>query len=298
MKQRLEAWAAQAAIALLRRLPPTTASNLGGTIARLVGPHLPISQIAQTNLRLALPTLDPQARRKIIRAMWDNLGRTIAELPHLQTLENTPQGPGWSLENIATIDTANANDKPFIMVSGHIANWEILPVAAARRGITMAGFYRAPDNPHIDALLGTLRRQSMRTPASLFPKGATGARQALQHLRQGGALGILADQKMNDGVEAQFFDRPAMTPQAPAALALRLRCPVIPVHVQRTGPARFHVVVDPPLPLPNTGDRAADILTLTQAINDRLETWIRARPESWLWLHRRWPKPLYKPTKP
>ena len=124
----------------------------------------------------------------------------------------------------------------------------------------------------------------------MFPKGAAGARLALAHLSRGGYLGMLMDQKMNDGIEARFFGRPAMTAPALAALALRFRCPVVPAHVQRVGPARFRLVCEEPLDLPDTGDRQADILAVTQAVNDRLERWIRARPEGWLWLHRRWPK--------
>jgi KDO2-lipid IV(A) lauroyltransferase len=46
--------------------------------------------------------------------------------------------------------------------------------------------------------------------------------------------------------------------------------------------------------LPDTGDRQADIEILTQALNDRLEYWVREQPHSWLWLHRRFPKDLYR----
>jgi KDO2-lipid IV(A) lauroyltransferase len=79
-----------------------------------------------------------------------------------------------------------------------------------------------------------------------------------------------------------------------AALALRFRCPVIPGYAERIGPARFHLVCEPPLPLPDTGDRQADIRALTQSVNDCLERWIRARPHEWLWMHRRFPKALYQ----
>ncbi len=60
------------------------------------------------------------------------------------------------------------------------------------------------------------------------------------------------------------------------------------------GPARFRLVCEPPMALPDTGDRRQGIQLLTRAVNDHLERWIRARPESWLWMHRRWPKPLYR----
>ena len=53
------------------------------------------------------------------------------------------------------------------------------------------------------------------------------------------------------------------------------------------------VTIEPPLALPGSGDRLADISALTAEMNRYLEKWIRARPESWLWLHRRWPKELH-----
>ena len=42
--------------------------------------------------------------------------------------------------------------------------------------------------------------------------------------------------------------------------------------------------------LPRSGDRNVDILALMTEVNRHIETWIRARPGDWLWLHRRWPK--------
>lgn len=124
----------------------------------------------------------------------------------------------------------------------------------------------------------------------MFAKGAAGARAALGHLRQGGYLAMLVDQKLNDGIAVPFFGRPAMTTPALAGFALHFRCPLIGAHVRRLGPARLQVVVEPPLALPDSGDRAADIAALTLRVNQTLEGWIRAQPEAWLWLHRRWPK--------
>ena len=105
---------------------------------------------------------------------------------------------------------------------------------------------------------------------------------------------MLVDQKMNEGIEARLFGRPAMTATAAAVFALRLRCPLLPVHAVRTGPARFRLVVEPPLPFPATGTPHADIAALTQAMNDCLERWVRAWPEGWLWLHRRFPQDVYR----
>jgi len=97
------------------------------------------------------------------------------------------------------------------------------------------------------------------------------------------------DQKLNEGIPVPFFGRPAMTAPTLAVLALRYRCDVLPVRVERRDGARFRLTIYPPLRLPDTGSRAADIGKLMEAVNATLEGWIRERPEQWFWLHRRWP---------
>jgi KDO2-lipid IV(A) lauroyltransferase len=101
---------------------------------------------------------------------------------------------------------------------------------------------------------------------------------------------MLNDQKLDNGIAVPFFGRDAMTAPALASFALKFRCPIIPVHVVREGPARLHVICEPPLTLPESGDKQADVLALTTETNRILERWIREKPGSWLWLHRRWPK--------
>ncbi len=290
---RLEGMAARGALRLLRRLGPAGASNLGGVLARTVGPILPVSRVADRNLRLALPALGASARRTIVRGVWENLGRTAGEFAHLSGLDETASGPGWEVVGAEHIDALARRGGPAILFTGHIDNWELVSIAARRRGVPFATLYRPSDNAEIDALILELRRASRGANEELFPKGARGARRTLQHLRQGGYVGLLQDQKMNDGIEARFFGQPAMTASALAALALKFGCPVLPMYVQRIGPARFRVTYEPLVTLPSSGHRATDIAVLTQMVNDRLEAWIRARPESWLWLHRRWPKEFY-----
>lgn len=291
---RIEAAAARAAIRLLRRLGPQAASDVGGATARFIGPWLPVSRVAERNLRLAMPELDHAARRAIIRGVWDNLGRTAGEFPHVPNLRETERGPGYELVGREHLAQVRARGGAALMFTGHIGNWEVLPLAAAQLGLGLASLYRPAENKLIDELILGLRRgPPAGANVNLFPKGAAGARQTLQHLRGGGFVGLLVDQKMNDGIEARFFDLPAMTASALASMALKFRCPVIPSYTERIGPARIRVTCEAPLPIPDTGDRTQDIRALTQSVNDRLESWIRARPESWLWLHRRWPKSYY-----
>ena len=282
------------AFGLLRALGAVRASNVAGGIARSIGPVLSVSKVADANLRRALPELDRALRRRIVRAVWDSLGRTIGEMPHLDQLRPSAVGPGWELvgdeQALALVRDRVSARAGVICFAGHLANWEVLVALAREAGLDFGVFYRAAGNLSVDRVVRDLRHHAGGGRLKQFPKGAIGARLGLQHLRRGGVLGMLVDQKTNDGIAVPFFGRPAMTAPALAALALRFSVPVIPIKVQRLGPARLRIVVERPLELPRSGDLQADIAAVTLMVNQCLERWIRERPGEWLWLHRRWPK--------
>lgn len=165
----------------------------------------------------------------------------------------------------------------------------ILPIAS-RLGMEVSGFYRASSNPVINKIIQDLRQQALGANSRMFAKGAKGARQALDHLRQGGSLGLLVDQKMNDGIAVPFLGHEAMTATALAHFALRFDLPIVPVYVMRLGGCRFRMVCEPPLAVSLTGNREADVRMICLAMNETLGRWVRTRPHTWLWLHRRWPK--------
>lgn len=291
LKEYIEYLLVKGIFAFLRKLSPECSSNLGGWVGRFLGPKLPVSKIAHQNLQLVMPELSEHKRNKIIRGMWDNLGRNIGEFPHLSKLkENTPIGPGWEVVGAQYLTEQEKHGGAVIFVSGHLGNWEMLPMGVARYGVPFSSFYRAANNKRVNKLILDLRAEAMGCSIPMFPKGAKGARQALKHLIQGGRLGVLSDQKMNDGIEVPFFGKPAMTSSAVASLALRLECPVIPGYVERLGPARLRIIVEPPIKYSLNRNNNESITILTGIINNKIEGWIRKKPEIWLWIHKRWPK--------
>ena len=280
---------------LLSLLPPVTASRLGGAVAESIGLFLPVThKVGDANLRLAMPELSAAERQRILRKVWQNLGQTIAELVCLRALREVPEGsprPGYTLDGWDEhVAPHLVPGKPALFFTGHTANWEVMPLIAATKGVDFGFMYRAPTNKLVDEMLARLRRDGYDGPVQMFAKGAAGGRAAYTHVRNGGALGFLVDQKLDTGLAVPFFGKPAMTMDALASFALRLRCPVFPIHVKRQGPARLHVACEPPLRLPESGDRQADALALTTEVNRIVENWVRQAPGDWLWLHRRWPK--------
>jgi len=177
-----------------------------------------------------------------------------------------------------------------ILFGGHLGNWEIAALAAGQYGLDIAQIYRAANNPLVDRTIARFRGAKGSSGTGEFiPKGAIASRRAVGALRRGAHLALLADQKLNDGIAAPFFGRPAMTAPALGLLALRFDCTVLPTRVERLQGARFRLTLYPPIEVPRSGNRDANVAALMTAVNATLEGWIRERPEQWFWVHSRWP---------
>jgi KDO2-lipid IV(A) lauroyltransferase len=275
-------------MALFKVLGLERASDFGGWIARNVGPKVPVSRRAQRNLQRAMPELSADERDRIVRAMWDNLGRTFAEYPHLEKFWALKPGARIEIVNKEAGLAAAAKGMGGFYVSGHFANWEVMAICIRDAGLKGTLVYRAPNNPMVAAWITNARGKNVLP--LLAPKGADGARMILAALKQKSFLAMLVDQKMNDGIEAPFFGIPAMTTAGPAQLSLKFGAPIVPVFNERLPGQRFRITVYPEITAPLTGDRQKDVLAITTKLNEFLEARIRERPEMWLWLHNRWPK--------
>ncbi len=304
----LEAAGASLVIAIISVLPVDWASAFGGWLGRTIGPRFGISKRATRNLTRALPEMPAAEVETTIRAMWDNLGRTAAEYPHVGKFwdARVPEDREGLLAMIAGMREAGeamffagervevaglehlerllAHRGAALFFSAHLGNWEVLPCWAARVGIPISVVYRAPNNPYFAKILRRLRSDH----GPLLPKGLQGALASVKVLEEGGRLGMLMDQKQNRGLAVPFFGRPAMTAPTIAKLALRYDCPIFGAWVQRLDGARFRITFAPPIEPRSGADEDAEIMAILVRINALLEDWIRARPDQWLWMHRRW----------
>ncbi|TAL01692.1 MAG: lauroyl acyltransferase [Rhodospirillaceae bacterium] len=290
IRHRIEAAAACAFLGAMARLPIDAASALGGWLGRRIGPLNSAHRTTLRNLAQALPELNAQAHRDIAGQAWDNLGRTVTEYAVLPRL----WAEGWrdriTVSGYEPLAALAAARKPAILFSGHIGNWETIPLALASLARPLTIVYRPPNNPAIDTVIGKIR--SAYT-AAMAPKGAAGARMIIKALDAGELVFMVVDQKINEGLAIPFFGRGAFTGPAIARLAMRFGCPVIPVRCERLDGCRFHVTVETPWtfggPLIGPPDENTVRAALTR-INARIEAWVRERPGQWLWMHRRWPK--------
>lgn len=281
-------------MALFKLIGIDAASALGGFIGRHVFYRLPPTKTARENLKASYPAMTPDEIEETVRQVCDNLGRVVAEYPHLDKLA---LGPGGRIEMVGKEfgDAAVATGKGVMFISGHFANWESMPVAGALLGYEGGLVYRPPNNPFVDRWIS--RQRAKRGPKEQISKGAQGTRRIFTLLRRGKSIFLLVDQKTYEGVPAPFFGRDAMTTAAPASLALKLGSILLPASAERLDGARFRVTIYPPLEFEPSGDFDRDVLALTAKINAAIEAMVRERPAQWLWVHRRWGGRRDKPKR-
>jgi len=273
---------------LFRLIGIDAASAFGGFIGRHVFTLLPPAQTAYNNLKAAYPQKSVAELRAIVRDVCENLGRVVGEYSHLDKMTLGP-GQRIEIEGIEHSDAAIARGKGVMFVSGHLGNWEVMPIAAAHLRYEGGLVYRPPNNPYVDRWIA--RQRAKLGPADQITKGAYGTRRIFTLLRRGKAIFMLVDQKTFEGVPVPFFGRDALTTPAPASLALKLGSVLLPASCERTKGAHFKMKVYPAIDFTPSGDADADTLALTAKITAELEAIVRARPSQWLWIHRRWTMP-------
>jgi KDO2-lipid IV(A) lauroyltransferase len=271
---------------LLRRLPVNFTSNLLAAVGTAIGPRIGLSNRIRDNVRLVWPDKSNAEIDGIVRGVWDNFSRVSSDYWRLDQIRRE-QDDRIEIVGAEHLVTLRESGKSGILVAGHMGNWEMVTLAARKHDLPLTVVYRPFNNPIIDARVRDWQRSS---GVEMIMKGREGARRLTQVLKGAGHTIMLVDVRMNDGVKVPFLGVDAMTPSAPAALALKYDALLIPVRVERTGPAHFRVTVEEPRPPVNTGDRSADIVATMTWINDRFADWITARPGQWMWFHRRWGK--------
>lgn len=286
---RLQAVAFAALIAGLRVLGLERASTLGGRLLRTFGPMTSVHRTVLRNLTLAFPDMAPAERERLAMAQWDQTGRTFAELTMMDRL--TPASGRIEIVGAERLEAIRTGGRPVVFVSGHFANFELMPAVILAAGIPCQITYRATNNPYVDR---QIRANRARYGVKLFaPKGGDGARELLLGLQRGESVALMNDQKFSEGPEVSFFGHPVNAAPGPSRLALRFGTVLQPMSVTRLPGVRFRLTVHEPIALEATGDRSADIARGVQAVTTFVEDRVREHPVDWFWVHKRWPKAVY-----
>ncbi len=240
---------------------------------------------ADRNLRLAYGDVMTKADRDaLIRRVFVQYGKTTVDFLRVPSLSDGELGAlvetvdGWE-----HLEAARATGRGFVVVTGHIGNFELLGRWMAYKGVPSTAVARDPTDP---ALADYARRMREYGGNVMLSKG-TSARDLLGCLKKGGVVTLGVDQNSGD-IFTPFFGVPAGTVTGPAKVALHTDSLMLPAFCLREPSDRYRMLFLPPVPPEKTRDRDADVERVTLAINAALEGVVRAYPDQWLWLHNRW----------
>jgi KDO2-lipid IV(A) lauroyltransferase len=287
---------------LLRLAPLDLTANFGGWLTRTLGPLFKENRIARENLTLAFPEKSPAEIERILRGVWDNLGRAGAEFAQLERLwdydADHPDKP--SRVEFRPVDTERFNQlnndgKPALIFAAHLANWELPAICAATHNLDSAVLYRRPNITAIDRWLRETRSASMGT---LIATGLDAPVRISDALKRGAHVGMLVDQYYVRGVEVTFFGRRTMANPLLARLAQHFDCPIHGTRIVRLPGNRFRAELTDEIKPARDAAGKIDVAATTQIITNVVEGWIREHPEQWLWLHRRWRPEDARPVRP
>lgn len=288
----LEYGVLRAIIALIRLLPLDAATAFSAWIWRRLAARGRRHRRALDNLAIAYPEKTPEEREAIALAMWENLGRVMAETMLLDRILREPER--IEIENPRLIATYKGKMGAAICASLHMGNWELAMWPLTQMGAKPAAVYRLVENPYVDLYLRSQRTELY--PGGLFARGKVKglmaghdtARMIGAYVRAGGRLGFLADLHDRKGVAVPFFGKDARTTTIPAMLARRIGARLWIGRCIRIGKeSRFKIAMRE-LKVPWTDDAEADIKNATAAMQAQFEAWIREHPEQWMWSNRRW----------
>ena len=286
----LEYAAVRALVSGLGALPRTAAVAAGRALGRaaytLAGG---LRRTGMRNLELAFPEMNEDERKRILRGTFLSLGRQLGEVSQFPSIsrERLREVAEYHSEDVKLLDVARERGRGVIFLTSHLGAWELLCFAHSALYEPISFLVRPIDNPRIDAFVERLRTRFGNRP--IDKKAA--ARAALRLLKDGGTLGVLADlnTQEREGVFVPFFGHLACTTAGVATLALRTDATVIPVCAPWDEcRKKFVFRGGPVIELVRTGDDRRDVEVNTANFTAAIERHVRAFPDQWLWIHKRW----------
>jgi len=285
LQHRVEYAGVMAARAVVRLCPMAVVLAAGTVLGRLFyALDRPHRRLALGNLDAAFPGRSAAERAAIAREMFSHFGRLLMVLLKFSTMSPSRMMARVEFEGEERVEAAHALNRGVLLFTGHFGYWEINALVHALKLHPMAVLARPLDNPLLHDLLERVR--GLTGNSVIYRKGAL--RRVLRALGENKAVALLIDQHIHtDAVLVDYFNRPAATTAALAAIALRTGAPVIPVFALPLPGGRFRMVYEHAVEPPRADDPDA-IRQFTQRCTDVLEMYVRRYPGLWLWMHRRW----------
>lgn len=261
-------------------------SNLSCLIFQKIGPMIRNNNKIYKNLNLVFPENNENENKKIIKNMWCNYGRTFAEYMFLDFFRKN-KSLNIKVENLSKFYELKKLNRPLLFFSGHFANFELLAMTIEKNHFDICALYRPLNNIFLNPIMKYLRTKYLckdQIPKSMPGKSKDGTRQLLNRIKNKKHIALMVDQKVNEGIKVNLFNKKALTINIPAQLALKHGYKLIPIEIKRVSNTNFVMRIKENIEVNSEDDQ----LSITKKINEELEKMILNNPEQWIWTHDRW----------
>jgi len=239
----------------------------------------------QATIQRCFPEKSPADVRAVADAMYRHLGTFLIESLRTGHMDLAALDEEVDFSGFEKGMQILGQGRGLIVLTAHAGNFELLAMMAALKGAPLTVITKALKPKWLNDWWVETRG---KFGVKMLPARHS-YRYCREALKNNGVLGFILDQNMkrNRGIFVDYFGRPACTSPGLALLSAQTLSPVLPVFMLREPDGRHRVHVFDPLPPPASADKEA-IRQATQAYTTIIERFVRAHPDQWIWLHRRW----------
>lgn len=244
--------------------------------------------IIHNNLDLAFNhTLNKEEKKEIGIAAFMNLIDTTFGIIRRDDMRKSDVLKNVTFENEAIIQAYQKAGKPFILVTGHYGNWELLSQSVAIYfDLTLVGVGRELDSKKMDEIL--IKNRERFNVEMVYKKGAM--KGCIKAIAQKKTVGILVDQHLSptQSIDVNFFGHKATHTPIASILARKFGIDLIPAFIATEDYKHYTVTIYPAIEHVKTDHQEEDLKLMTQAQAAAMEKVIRKDPKQWFWMHKRW----------
>ena len=258
------------------------ASNLGKLVGEKVGPYLKSKKVIKNNINRILPNATKEDVNLIVKKMWGNYGRILSEYVFIKDFKE-----GNLEKYVNVIGSEHLNDIrkkniPVVFVSGHFNNFELMAMVIQKEGINLGAIYRPLNNFFLNKTMEKIRIKHICKIQ--IKKGLSGIREILNLFKKNVSIALMIDQRVTEGIKANFFNKEAFTTTIPAQLVKKFNCPVVSIYIERIEKYNFRLIINKPIYFA----KDESLKQITEKLNYILEKMVLKNPEQWILTHNRW----------
>ena len=257
-------------------------SILGGKLFEIIGPIFRSKKLIYSNIKRAFPSTNNENINKVTKLMWNNYGRVFAEYMFIKDFRSGEINSKITIDGKEILEKIKRDDKPVVFISGHFSNFELMAMHIEKAGIKLSAIYRPLNNIFLNIIMEKIRKKYICK--NQIKKGIGGLKKLINLKKNNSSTALMIDQRVSEGIRANFFNQEALTTTIPAQLVKKFSTPIVPIFIERINGTNFKITINKPIIF----SKETSIKDITNELNQILEKMIICKPEQWIWSHNRW----------